>query len=262
MTIKLFDTHGHVNADQFVGKEAEVIQHALEMDVHYIGVVGFDAVTNERSLKLSSQYPNLISILGWHPTEAYSYTAEVERKLEEQLDSPNVYMVGEIGLDYHWDTSTPAEQDYAFRRQIAIAKNMNLPIAIHERDAHDEVVKVLRQEGVPERGGIMHNFGGNPDQARELIDLGMHLSFSGVLTFKKSDEVRQACKIIPKERLLLETDAPYLTPEPYRGKTNYPGYVRYTAERMAEVREVSLEEIAKQTSQNAFELFGWWPEDE
>ena len=254
---RLFDTHTHLNAIAFKGQEDQIIQQAHDQGVGYFAVVGFDRETIERSLALSERYDEVISVIGWHPTEAYCYSAEVERWIEQQLEHPKVKMYGEIGLDYHWDTSTKAEQWRVFRRQIAIAKEHNLPITIHNRDATDDVYQILKEEGIPDAGGIMHSFGEGVDDAKRFLDLGMHLSFSGVLTFKKTEEVRQAAAIVPDHRLLIETDAPYLAPEPMRGKQNQPAYVRYVAERLAQVRQMSYADLVALTTQNAFELFRW-----
>lgn len=257
--MEFFDSHTHLNADQFVGEISEVIEAALVQDVNYMAVVGFDDTTIERSLELSRNYANIISVVGCHPTEAVNYNQDFEKRLEQWLTLPNVYMLGEIGLDYYWDTSAINRQQEVFRRQIAIAKEHNMPITIHNRDATADVYKILRQEGVPAAGGIMHSFGGTAEEAKRFLDLGMHISFSGVLTFKKSEAVREAAKIVPADYLLIETDAPYLAPVPKRGKRNEPAYVRYVAETMAEVREISLNEVAETTTQNAFKLFRWQP---
>lgn len=259
--MKLFDTHTHLNADQFEGIEEEIIEAARQNDVEYMAVVGFDEKTIDKSLELSRNHQHIISVLGWHPTEAYRYNKEMEDMLIQKLSEDKVQMLGEIGLDYYWPDSTKEEQDRVFRRLIAIAKEMNLPITIHNRDATQDVYKILKEEGVPQTGGIMHSFGEKPEDVKKFLDLGMHISFSGVLTFKKSDEVREAAKLVPSDKLLIETDAPYLAPVPKRGKRNEPAYVRYVAEVLAAVRETSLEEIAQLTTKNAFDLFIWHPED-
>lgn len=257
--VSLFDSHTHLNADQFQGIESDIIRQAHEADVHYMAVVGFDYNTIERSLALSEANENIISAIGWHPTESYAYNQEVEDFLIEHLQHPRVHMLGEIGLDYYWDTSTKEEQDRAFRRQLGIARELNMPITIHNRDATADVYKVLREEGIPKAGGIMHSFGETEEEVGQFIDLGMHISFSGVLTFKKSDRVRLAAQLVPEDKLLIETDAPYLAPTPYRGKRNEPAYVREVAKVLAEVRGVSLEEIARVTTRNAMDLFNWHP---
>lgn len=258
--MKLFDTHTHLNAETFAGREGEVIERAKDYDVHYMAVVGFDYLTIQKSLDLSRDYSNLISVCGWHPTESYGFDKRAEDFLEASLAQPKVQMLGEIGLDYYWDTSTKSDQERAFRRQLAMAKNLHLPITIHNRDATEDCYRILKEEGIPNEGGIMHSFGEGPEWAARFLDLGMHISFSGVVTFKKTEEVRQAAKIVPADRLLIETDAPYLAPVPKRGKENQPAYVRYVAEVLSQVRDVSLADLALVTSQNAFKLFNWYPE--
>lgn len=257
--MKLFDTHTHLNAHHFTGIEHEVIAQALKNDVHYLAVVGFDEPTIIKSLELSDHYENIISVVGCHPTEASHYDAKFEKKLEHWLAHPKVKMLGEIGLDYYWDTAPKDVQEKVFRRQIAIAKEHGLPITIHNRDATEDTYRILKDVGVPECGGIMHSFGGTPEEAKQFLDLGMHLSFSGVLTFKKSEAVREAAAIVPQEFLLIETDAPYLAPMPFRGKQNQPAYVRYVAETLAQVRGWSLEETSQITTRNALKLFRWEP---
>lgn len=259
--MKLFDTHTHLNAEQFNGIEEEIIKKAALNDVAYMAVVGFDYPTIKRAIELSQKYSNIISVVGCHPTEAGSYNELFEEQLQQWLALPTVKMLGEIGLDYYWNTASKKVQENVFRRQIAIAKEHNLPITIHNRDATEDTYRILKDEGIPSAGGIMHSFGGNIEEVKRFLDLGMHISFSGVLTFKKSEMVRQAAQIVPKNRLLIETDAPYLAPMPYRGKRNEPGYVKYVAETLAQLREWDVEQVANITSKNAFELFQWVPDD-
>ncbi len=259
--MKLFDTHTHLNAKQFDGIEEQIIDNARNNHVHYMAIVGVDQETIEKSLELSATYNNLLSVIGLHPTESHHYNDAFESYLIEKLKDPKVHMLGEIGLDYHWKDATPEEQDQAFRRQIDIAKQYHFPITIHNRDATKDVYRILKEEGLPSKGCIMHSFGEDQYWAEKFLELGCHLSFSGVVTFKKTKEVRQAAKIVPDDRLLIETDAPYLTPEPYRGKMNQPGYVYHVAERLAEVRETTLESLAEITTQNAFDIFGYQPDE-
>ena len=251
----IFDSHTHLNAKQFEGEIPEVIQRAKEQGVTEMAVVGFNTATIDLSLALSQTYDFIYSIIGWHPTEAGSYTPAIEKRLQEQLTLPKVVALGEIGLDYYWMEDPKEVQEKVFRRQIAIAKEMNLPISIHMRDAIEDTYRILKDCKVHEIGGIMHSYSGDSEWAKHFLDLGMHLSFSGVVTFKKAIEIQEAAKIVPLDRLLVETDAPYLAPVPYRGKRNEPGYTRYVVEKIAELREVSFEEMAAQTTKNAHELF-------
>ena len=242
----IFDSHTHLNAEQFNDDIPETIERAKELGVTKMAVVGFDTPTIEKSLQLSHDYSNIYSIIGWHPTEAGSYTKDIEKKLQEQLTMPKVVALGEIGLDYYWMEDPKEVQAEVFRRQIAIAKEMNLPISIHTREALADIRDI---------GGIMHSFSGDFEWAKRFLDLGMHISFSGVVTFKKAQDVQEAATHVPLDRLLVETDAPYLAPVPYRGKRNEPGYTRYTVEKIAELRNLPIEEVALQTWKNAHRLF-------
>ena len=251
----IFDSHTHLNAEQFNDDIPETIERAKELGVTKMAVVGFDTPTIEKSLQLSHDYSNIYSIIGWHPTEAGSYTKDVEKKLQEQLTMPKVVALGEIGLDYYWMEDPKEVQAEVFRRQIAIAKEMNLPISIHTREALADTYQILKEEDIRDIGGIMHSFSGDFEWAKRFLDLGMHISFSGVVTFKKAQDVQEAATHVPLDRLLVETDAPYLAPVPYRGKRNEPGYTRYTVEKIAELRNLPVEEVAPQTWKNAHRQF-------
>lgn len=251
----IFDSHTHLNAEQFKGEEAAVVKRAQELGVTKMAVVGFDAATIAKTLELNQQFPGVYSIIGWHPTEAGSYTKAVEKQLEQQLTLPKVVAYGEIGLDYHWMEDPQDVQERVFRRQIAIAKEHGLPISIHMREATEDTYRILKEEDVRDIGGIMHSYSGDLEWAKRFLDLGMHISFSGVVTFKKALDVQEAATGVPLERLLVETDAPYLAPVPYRGNRNEPGYTFYVVEKIAQLREMAPEAVAKQTYENAQRLF-------
>lgn len=221
-----------------------------------MAVVGFDYPTIEKTKKLSQEYDNIYSIVGWHPTEAGSYNKEVESYLQKELDKAKVVALGEIGLDYHWMEDPKDVQEKIFRRQIAIAREMGLPFSVHNREAMEDTYRILKDEKIKDIGGIMHSFNGDYEWAQRFLDLGMHLSYSGVVTFKKTLDVQEAAQKMPFDRMLVETDAPYLAPVPYRGKQNEPGYTRYVVEKIAELKELSVEDVAIQTTKNAHKLFG------
>ncbi|MCO8295234.1 TatD family hydrolase [Tetragenococcus halophilus] len=252
----IFDTHTHLNAEQFEGIEKETVEHAKELGVSEMAVVGFDYPTIEKTKKLSQEYDNIYSIVGWHPTEAGSYNKEVESYLQKELDKAKVVALGEIGLDYHWMEDPKDVQEKIFRRQIAIAREMGLPFSVHNREAMEDTYRILKDEKIKDIGGIMHSFNGDYEWAQRFLDLGMHLSYSGVVTFKKTLDVQEAAQKMPFDRMLVETDAPYLAPVPYRGKQNEPGYTRYVVEKIAELKELSVEDVAIQTTKNAHKLFG------
>ncbi len=257
----LFDTHAHLNVEQFQDDEKEVIRRAKKEGVSRIAVVGFDHPTIEKALELSHEYPEIYPIIGWHPTEAGSYDDDVEAKLIHLIKTENIIAMGEMGLDYHWMRDLKEVQIEAFRRQIRVAKKLKLPIVVHNRDSTEDVYRVLKEENVEEIGGIMHSFNLAPEWVGKFLDLGMHISFSGVLTFRNAKKVQASALIVPLDRMLIETDAPYLSPEPYRGKRNEPSYVRFVAEKLAKLRGLSVRELADITTQNANTLFGLEDED-
>lgn len=251
----LFDTHTHINNEQFAGEVDDIIQRAYDADVTRMAVVGYDQETINIALEQSAKYAGVYVIAGWHPTEAGTYSEAIGEKLYNILQDDKVVAMGEMGLDYHWDTAPHKVQQDVFREQIRIAKTLNMPISIHNRDATEDTYKVLKEEHVEDIGGIMHSFNLGPEWVEPFLDLGMHLSFSGVVTFKNAPEVREALELVPADKILIETDAPYLAPEPKRGRRNEPAYVRYIAENMAEHLDVSFETFAQQTTDNGKALF-------
>ena len=253
--MKIFDTHTHLNVDNFAGKEAEEIAFARELGVTKMNIVGFDAETIEKSLALSRQYDELYSTIGWHPTEAGSYTQEVEDMLVSHLHAPKVIALGEIGLDYHWMTAPKETQEQVFRRQIQLSKDLDLPFVVHTRDALDDTYEIIKSEGVGSCGGIMHSYSGSLEMAERFIQLGMMISFSGVVTFKKAVDVQEAAQNLPLDKILVETDAPYLAPVPKRGRANRTAYTRYVVDKIAELRSLTVGEVAQATYENALRIF-------
>lgn len=252
----LFDTHAHLNAIQYEEDLEEVIQRAKSEDVTDIVVVGFDRDTIRRAMELTEQYDMIYAAVGWHPVDAIDMTDDDLEWIKELASHPKVVAIGEMGLDYYWDKSPKDIQKEVFRKQIQLAKEVQLPIIIHNRDATEDVVKILQEENASEVGGIMHCFTGSLEVAKQCIDMNFYLSFGGPVTFKNAKKPKGVAKEIPIDRLLIETDCPYLTPHPFRGKRNEPSYVKYVAEQIAELRALSVEEVAKKTSDNAKKLFG------
>lgn len=251
----LFDTHAHLNVKQFDKDVDEVIERAKAHNVTKIAVVGFDDATIAKALELSKQYANIYPIVGWHPTEAGSYDDAVEEKLIHLLQTEEIVAMGEMGLDYHWMEDPKEVQKEAFRRQIRVAKELNIPITIHNRESTEDVYQVLKDEHIGDVGGIMHSFNLDKEWLARFLDLGLHISFSGVLTFKNAREAKESAKLVPLDKMLIETDAPYLSPEPNRGKRNEPSYVRFVAQELASLREMPFEEIAEITTKNAHQIF-------
>lgn len=252
----LFDTHVHLNADQYEEDLQEVIDRAQNEKVTNMVVVGFDRKTITRAMELVEKYDFLYAAVGWHPVDAIDMTEEDLAWIEDLASHEKVVAIGEMGLDYHWDKSPKDIQKEVFRKQIQLAKKVKLPIVIHNRDATADVVQILKEEDAKEVGGIMHCFTGSLEVAKECMEMNFYISFGGPVTFKNAKKPKEVVKEIPMEKLLIETDCPYLTPHPYRGKRNEPGYVRLVAEQIAELKELTIEEVAEKTTANAKKLFG------
>ena len=251
----LFDTHVHLNAEQFDEDLEEVLSRAKEAGVEKMVVVGFDRPTINRAMELIGQYDFLYAAIGWHPVDAIDMKDEDLAWIEDLSKHPKVVAIGEMGLDYHWDKSPKDVQKEVFRKQIQLAKKVKLPIVIHNREATQDIVDILREEGAEEVGGIMHCYSGSPEIAQECVEMNFYISLGGPVTFKNAKKPKDVAKEIPLEKLLIETDCPYLAPHPYRGKRNEPAYVKLVAEQIAELKEVSLEEVEKITTENAMKLF-------
>lgn len=252
----LFDTHVHLNADQYNEDLQEVIERALKEGVTNMVVVGFDRPTIQKAMELAEKYEFLYASVGWHPVDAIDMTDEDLVWIEELSQHPKVVAIGEMGLDYYWDKSPKEIQKEVFRKQIRLAKRVGLPIVIHNREATADIVEILKEEGAEEVGGIMHCFSGSPEVAKECVKMNFHISLGGPVTFKNAKKPKEVAAEIPLEKLLIETDCPYLTPHPYRGKRNEPSYVKLVAEQIAEIKGITLEEVAEVTTQNAKKLFG------
>ncbi|MGD6874537.1 TatD family hydrolase [Sutcliffiella horikoshii] len=252
----LFDTHVHLNADQYEEDLQEVIDRAQAEKVTNMVVVGFDRKTITRAMELVEKYDFLYAAVGWHPVDAIDMTEDDLAWIEDLASHEKVVAIGEMGLDYHWDKSPKEIQKEVFRKQIQLAKKVKLPIVIHNRDATADVVQILKEEDAKDVGGIMHCFTGSLEVAKECMEMNFYISFGGPVTFKNAKKPKEVVKEIPMEKLLIETDCPYLTPHPYRGKRNEPGYVRLVAEQIAELKELTIEEVAEKTTANAKKLFG------
>ncbi|WP_462410008.1 TatD family hydrolase [Neobacillus sp. Marseille-QA0830] len=252
----LFDTHAHLNDEQFNEDLQEVIGRLQEQGVSNVVVVGFDRPTIKRAMELTEQYEFIYACVGWHPVDAIDMTEEDLQWIEELADHPKVVAIGEMGLDYHWDKSPKDIQKEVFRKQIRLAKKVKLPIVIHNREATADIVEILKQEGAEEVGGIMHCFSGSPETAKECINMNFYISLGGPVTFKNAKKPKEVAAEVPLDKLLIETDCPYLAPHPYRGKRNEPGYVKLVAEQIAEIKGLTYEEIAEATTRNAKKLFG------
>ena len=251
----LFDTHVHLNDNQFEDDLEEVIERARLNGVERMVVVGFDEKTIKRAMELIDTYDFMYAAIGWHPVDAIDLTDSYLDWIEELTAHPKVVAIGEIGLDYHWDKSPKDIQQAVFRRQIQLAKKLDLPIIIHNREATEDVVAILEEEGAAEVGGIMHCFSGSPETAKRCLEMNFYISLGGPVTFKNAVKPKEVAKEVPLDRLLIETDCPYLAPHPYRGKRNEPSYVKLVAEQIADLKEISFDEVARATTENANRLF-------
>ncbi|HJV16705.1 MAG TPA: TatD family hydrolase [Bacillales bacterium] len=251
----LFDTHAHLNAEQYHEDLEEVIVRAKDEGVATMVVVGFDRPTIQRAIELADQYDFIYASVGWHPVDAIDLTEEDLKWIEELSSHPKVVALGEMGLDYYWDKSPKDIQQEVFRKQIRLAKKVKLPIIIHNREATSDIIEILKEEGAKEVGGIMHCFSGSPEIAKECVKMNFYISLGGPVTFKNAKKPKEVAAEIPLEKLLIETDCPYLTPHPFRGKRNEPSYVKFVAEEIAHIKGVTYEEIAEATTKNAKKLF-------
>jgi TatD DNase family protein len=248
------DTHTHMDSKSFEGDRHEALMRAYEGGVTRIVNIGFNRETIPTTLKLSEDYEFIYAAVGWHPQDSKDMTADDLVEIEELCKRPKVVAIGEIGLDYYWDTSPKEVQHRVFREQIRLARKIGKPIIIHNRDAHQDILTILKEEKAAEVGGIMHCFSGSWETAKACLDMDFHISFGGPVTFKNAKQPKEVLAQVPIERLLIETDAPYLTPHPFRGKRNETGYVRLVAETAAEIRGITLEELAYHTTENAKKL--------
>ena len=218
-------------------------------------VVGFDRKTIMKAMELTEQHPFIYAVVGWHPVDAIDCTEEDLKWIESLAAHPKVVGIGETGLDYHWDKSPKDVQQEVFRKQIRLAQKVNLPIIIHNRDATADVVRILKEEEAEKTGGIMHCFGGSVETAKECIDMNFMISLGGPVTFKNAKTPKEVATEISLDHLLIETDAPYLAPHPYRGKRNEPAWVTLVAEEIARLKGLPVEEVAKRTTANALKIF-------
>ncbi|ASN03752.1 TatD family hydrolase [Virgibacillus necropolis] len=251
----LFDTHVHLNARQFEPDREEVIKRAFDAGVTQMVVVGFDRETIPLAIEIAEQYDTIYAAVGWHPVDAIDMTDEDLAWIEELSTHPKVVAIGEMGLDYHWDKSPKDVQKEVFRKQIQLAKKVNMPIIIHNREATEDIITILQEENANEVGGIMHCYNDTVKYIQSCLDMNFYISLGGPVTFRNATDPKEVAVEVPLDRLLVETDAPFLAPHPNRGKRNEPSYVTLVAEKIAELRNISVEELSKVTTENARRFF-------
>ena len=254
MKSMIFDSHAHYDADQFNEDRDELLKSMPEHGVGTILNVGADWDSVTEAVQLAQKYPHVYAAVGMHPDEVGDLDEESFAFMEAQCHQDKVVAVGEIGLDYYWDTESHEIQKKWFLKQLDLARRLDLPVIIHSRDAAEDTLQIMKEYGKGLRG-VIHCFSYSKELAEEYVKLGFHIGIGGVVTFKNGKKLKEIAGAIPLERILLETDCPYLAPEPYRGKRNASMYLTYVAEEIAKIRGISYEEVVEQTEQNAKILF-------
>ncbi len=253
----LFDTHAHLHFPEFAADLSAVLQRAREVGVRLILTIGTDAEDSREAVALAEAHPEVYAAVGVHPHDAVrADEAALEELQQLARTSRKVVAIGEIGLDYYRNLSPREAQIQVFRRQLDLARQLSKPVLIHCREAHADVLEILRQEGVPGAGGIMHCFSGDAAVARQCLDLGLLISLAGPVTYPNARKLPEVVKLTPADRLVVETDCPFLPPQPYRGKRNEPAYLPITASRVAELKGQPLKELGPVMARNALSLFG------
>jgi TatD DNase family protein len=255
----LIDTHTHLDDARYDGDRDAMIARAREAGVDTFITIGCDLTTSRAAVELADRYPFVYASIGVHPHEVRHIADDWYDELRRLAQHPKVVAYGEIGLDYHYNHSPPKLQRERFREQLLLARELNLPAIIHTREAQEDTITILKEEQAGATGGVFHCFTGDAWLAKDGLDLGFYLSFSGVVTFHNATMLREIVKTVPMDKLLIETDCPYLTPAPHRGKRNEPAYVKLVADTIAAVKSeaapVSAEEIGRLTAANARRLF-------
>ena len=252
----MIDTHTHLDLKDFDRDRRQVIESALSNGVEKIINVGFDLESSQKSIQLAEEFEEIYAAVGFHPHDAKNLDQKSLKEIEALAAHAKVIAIGEIGLDFYRNLSSPEDQTKAFRDQIALAKNLNLPIVVHSREAHDQTLEILKDTNAQQVGGVFHSFTGTADHAKIAQDMGFYFGFNGMLTYKESKTV-QVARGLPIDSILIETDCPYLPPVPHRGKRNQPAYVRYVLEKLVDLfSPLTFEDLRRITSLNADRLFG------
>ena len=254
MSLELFDTHAHLHFPEFDGDRAEMMARARQAGVTRMLTIGTEVPTSRAAIALAEAEPGVWATVGVHPHDAAAADADVLTEIERLAGGPRVVAVGEIGLDFFRDLSPRDVQERVFRHLIGLARRVRKPVVVHCRDAHAEVLAILGEEGASEVGGIMHCFSGDVEIARRCLDLGLLVSLAGPVTYPNARALPDVARFVPADRLVIETDCPFLPPQGYRGKRNEPAYLALTAARVAELRGEPLEEFARRASDNARRL--------
>jgi len=249
----LVDSHAHLEDEKY-DKDREEIIEECKKDLTFLINVGSNLLTSKQSIELAHNYDFIYASVGIHPHDAQKEFDKVE-EIEKLALQQKVVAIGEIGLDYYYDEPSKEFQKEVFTKQIRLAKKLNLPIIIHDRDAHEDILDILKKEWTKDLRGVFHSYSGSVEMAFQVIEMNFYISLGGPVTFKNAKKPKEVAKAVPIEKLLIETDSPYLTPEPYRGKRNTPVYVKFVAGKIAELRGIPYEEASRITAENAIKLF-------
>lgn len=251
-----FDSHAHMDDERFIEDRNQLIQTLFkENRVKYILNPGVDEKRSNEAVELAYKYDGIYAGVGYHPHEVDTLNDEILARIEQLAQSSKVVAIGEIGLDYYYDHSPRELQKHWFIKQIELAKKLNKPIIVHDRDAHGDTMQILKDTHAKSVGGVVHCFAGSVEMAKECVENNFYIGVGGVVTFKNAKKLVEVVKETPLEWILLETDAPYLTPEPHRGKRNDSSYLQYIAQKIADIKNITVEEVANQTHDNAKRLF-------
>lgn len=251
----LFDSHAHFDDKQFDEDRDDILQSLSEYGVEKVVNIGADMKGSYASVELADKYDFVYATVGVHPSETGQMTEADVNELTKMAKHPKVVAIGEIGLDYHYtDGADPDTQKRWFRRQLELAKELDMPVVIHDRESKGECLDILKEYKISR--GVVHCFSGSAETAKEILKLGMMISFTGVLTFKNARRAVEALREIPIDRLMIETDCPYMAPEPYRGRRNFSGYVELVARKIAQIKEMNFEDVARITTENAKRFYG------
>ena len=250
----MIDTHSHINFDDYKENFDSFLKDIKDNGTDYVIIPGVEPSTFDEIISLCKKYDMLFAAIGIHPSEAKTYTTEVEKEIYEKLKNEKVIAIGEIGLDYYWEQETKELQKEVFKKQLKIAEELQIPVLIHDREAHEDTFNILQEFKL--KDVIFHCFSGNSEFAQKCIEKGYYIAMGGVVTFKNAKDLKEVAKITPLDKLLLETDAPYLAPVPFRGKLNTPAYLKYIAQEIANIKEIDVEKVKQQTTINAQKIFG------
>lgn len=251
----LFDSHAHLDDKRFDGERAAVIERARAAGLVGILNAGACMESSARSIALAEEYSFIYAAVGIHPHDAKEAKVSDYEQLAEWTNNSKAVAIGEIGLDYYYDLSPREVQQQVFIRQLDVARQCNKPVIIHDRDAHGDLMAILKKEAKGLKG-VLHCYSGSLEMAKEVLKMGLYISFAGPITYAKDGKLKEVAAHVPLERLLVETDCPYLTPKPYRGRRNEPAYVRFTAEEVAAVRQIEFAALAEAATTNTKNLFG------